>query len=147
MHSFMGTSLTSLFILVQVEYRISSLKKRGSLEVMCGTQGLSNVQLFVTSSTVAARLHCPLGFSRQEYWSGLPCPPPGDLPNPGFKPRSLALQADSLLSEPQGSPLEGIKRKIESPASFISYTLHPSSYVMKDNQNRLDSFSQNIFFK
>ena len=44
------------------------------------------------------------GFSRQEYWSGLPCPPPGDLPNPGIEPRSPTLQADSLLSEPPGKP-------------------------------------------
>ena len=49
-----------------------------------------------------ARLLCPWGFSRQEYWSGLPCPPPEDLPNPGIKPRSPLLQADSLLSEPPG---------------------------------------------
>ena len=49
------------------------------------------------------RLLCPWGFSRQEYWSRLPWPPPGDLPNPGTEPRSPALQADSLLSEPQGS--------------------------------------------
>ena len=41
---------------------------------------------------------------QQEYWSGSPCPPPGDLPNPGIKPRSPALQADSLPAEPQGSP-------------------------------------------
>ena len=40
-----------------------------------------------------------MGFSREEYWGGLPCPPPGDLPNPGIKPRSPALQVDSLLSE------------------------------------------------
>ena len=46
------------------------------------------------------RLLCPWGFSRQEYWSGLPCPPPGVLPNPGIKYRSAALQVDSLLSEP-----------------------------------------------
>ena len=39
-------------------------------------------------------------FSKQEYWSGLPCPPPGDLPNPGIGPRSPALQEDSLPSEP-----------------------------------------------
>jgi len=45
-----------------------------------------------------------MGFSRQEYWSGLLCPPPGDLPNPGIKPRSPALQADSLPSEPPGKP-------------------------------------------
>ena len=43
-------------------------------------------------------------FSRQEYWIGLPCPPPGDLPNPGIIPRSPALQADSLPSEPPGKP-------------------------------------------
>ena len=46
----------------------------------------------------------PQGFSRQEYSSGLSCPPPGDLPNPGIKPRCLALQADSLPSEPTGKP-------------------------------------------
>ena len=51
-----------------------------------------------------ARLLCPWGFFRPEYWSGLPCPPPGDLPNPGIKLRSSALQADSLLSEPPGKP-------------------------------------------
>ena len=44
------------------------------------------------------------GFSRQEYWSGLPCPPPGDLPDPGIEPGSPALQADSLMSEPPGKP-------------------------------------------
>ena len=43
-----------------------------------------------------------MGFSRQEYWSGLPCPPPGDLPDPGIEPRSLALQAEALLSEAPG---------------------------------------------
>ena len=45
------------------------------------------------------------GFSRQEYWSGLPCPPPGDLPDPRIKPGSLVLQADSLLSEPPWKPI------------------------------------------
>ena len=53
--------------------------------------------------TVAPRLLCPWGFSRQEYWCGLPCPSPGDCPNPWIKPRSLTLQADSLLSEPPGN--------------------------------------------
>ena len=45
-----------------------------------------------------------MGFSRQEYWSGLPFPPPGDLPDPGIEPRSPALQADSLPPELQGKP-------------------------------------------
>ena len=46
----------------------------------------------------------PMGFSRQEYRSGLPFPSPGDLPNPGIEPRSPALQADSLPTELQGKP-------------------------------------------
>ena len=45
-----------------------------------------------------------MGFPRQEYWSRLPFPSPGDLPEPGIEPRSPALQADSLLSEPPGKP-------------------------------------------
>ena len=49
-------------------------------------------------------LLCPWGFSREEYWSGMPCPPPGDLPNPGTEPRSPSFQADSLPAEPQGKP-------------------------------------------
>ena len=55
---------------------------------------------FSQSATLWTR-QAPLsmGFSRQKYWSGSPCPPPGDLPNPGTEPTSLALQADSLLSE------------------------------------------------
>ena len=52
-----------------------------------------------------ARLLCYWRFSRQEYWSGLPCPPPEDLPNLGIEPRSLTLQADSLPSEPSGKPM------------------------------------------
>ena len=48
--------------------------------------------------------YSPWEFSRQEYWSGLPCPPPGDLPNPRIKLGSPALQADSLPSEPPGKP-------------------------------------------
>ena len=50
------------------------------------------------------RLLYPWWFSRQEYWSGLPCPPPGDLLNPGIEPRSPTLQVDSLPSEPPGKP-------------------------------------------
>ena len=48
------------------------------------------------------------GILRQEYWSGLPCPPPGDLPSPGIKPRSPALQVDSLPTEPPGKPRQRV---------------------------------------
>ena len=54
------------------------------------------VRLFVTPWTVAYQAPPSMGFSRQEYWSGLPFPSPGDLPNPGIEPRSPALQADTL---------------------------------------------------
>ena len=63
-------------------------------------KSLSRVQLFATRWTVAHQVSPSMGFSRQEYWSGLPFPSPGDLPDPGIEPRSPALQADALTSEP-----------------------------------------------
>ena len=59
---------------------------------------------FSTPWTVACQAPLFMGFSRQEYWSGLPFSSPGDLPDPGIKPGSLALQADASPSEPQGKP-------------------------------------------
>ena len=59
----------------------------------------SCVQFFATSWTVARQAPLSMGFSKQEYWSGLPFPSPGDLPDPGIKPQSPALRADSLLTE------------------------------------------------
>ena len=58
-----------------------------------------------TPQTVALQAPVFMGFSRQDYWSGLPFPSPGDISNPGIKPRSLALQVDSLPSEPSGKSL------------------------------------------
>ena len=56
----------------------------------------------MTPWTVAYQVPLSMGFSRQEYWSGLPFPSPGDRPDPGIKPRSPALEVDALLSEPPG---------------------------------------------
>ena len=67
-------------------------------------KSLSRVRLFVTPWTVAYQAPPSMGFSRQEYWSGLPFPSAGDLPDPGIEPRSLAFQADALTSEPPGQP-------------------------------------------
>ena len=67
---------------------------------------LSRVRLFATPWTVAHPAPPPMGFSRQEYWSGLPFPSPGNLPDPGIKPRSPTLQADALTSELPGKPNE-----------------------------------------
>ena len=58
-----------------------------------------------TPCTVARQAPLSMGLSRQEYWSGLPFPPPGDLPNPGIEPGTPALQADSLLPEPPGKTI------------------------------------------
>ena len=69
-------------------------------------KSLSHVWLFATPWTVAYQAPPSMGFSRQEYWSGLPFPSPGDLPEPGIEPGSAALQADALHSEPPGKPAE-----------------------------------------
>ena len=63
---------------------------------VCVLTRFSHVRLFVTPWTVARQASQSMGFSRQEYWRGLPCPPPGDLPDPGIEPASPAHQADSL---------------------------------------------------
>ena len=70
--------------------------------VVVAFYSLSRVRLFVTWWTVAHEAPPSMGCPRQEYWSGLPFPSPGDLPRPGIKPRSPALQADSLQSELPG---------------------------------------------
>ena len=68
---------------------------------------LSCVQLFATQWTVAHQAPLSMEFSRQEYyWSGLPCPSPGDLPDLGIKPRSCTLQADPFHLSHQGSSRE-----------------------------------------
>ena len=65
-------------------------------------KSLSRVQLFAAPWTVAYQAPPSMGFSRQEYWSGVPFPSPGDLPNLGIEPGSPALQADALPSKPPG---------------------------------------------
>ena len=66
----------------------------------CVLSHFSRVQLFVTLWTKARQFSLSMGFSRQEYWSGFLCPPPGDLPNPGTERRSPTLKTDSLPPEP-----------------------------------------------
>ena len=63
-----------------------------------------HVQLFAILWTIACQAPPSMGFSRQEYWSGLSVPFPGDLPDPGIKPESPVLQADALSSELSGKP-------------------------------------------
>ena len=83
-------------------FGIKKMLKRYSKVYLCSVTSVVS-QLFVTLRTVACQAALSMGFSRQEYWSGLPCPSLGDLPNPGIEPVALALQADSLPLSHQGS--------------------------------------------
>ena len=72
-------------------------------------KSLSRVRLFAILWTVAYQAPPSMGFFRQEYWSGLPFPSPGDLPDPGIEPGSPTLEADALTSEPPGHEIRLIK--------------------------------------
>ena len=85
---------SSLMLLLQMEVSDSMKVK----------QSLSRVRLFATLRTVARQAPLSMGFPRQEYWSGLPFPSPGDPPDPGIEPWFPALQAESLLSQPLRKP-------------------------------------------
>ena len=78
-------------------------------------QSLSRVRLFATPWTVAYQAFLSMGFSRQEYWSGLPFPSPGNLPDPGIEPGSPVLEAGTLTSQPPG-------RKVAWWATFCEVT-------------------------
>ena len=108
--SFNSTALHHLEQAVQIQ----SVLEKSDLNPLCwgfpvGSDGkesevksFSPVLLFATPWTVAYQASPSMGFSRQECWNGLPFPSPGDLPDPGIKPGSPALQADALPSEPPG---------------------------------------------
>ena len=83
----------------------AALRKDPSLNHTVGSecQSFSHVRLFATHWSVAHQAPLSMEFSRQEYWSGLPFPTPGDLSYPGIKPRPPTLQAYSLPSEPPGN--------------------------------------------
>ena len=78
-------------------------------------KSLSRIRLFATPWTVAYQAPQSMEFSRQEYWSGLPFPSPGDIPEPGIEPRSPTFQADALTSEPPGKTNEGLLSNIYEP--------------------------------
>ena len=83
---------------------------------------LSYVQLFATLWNVAHKTPQSMRFSRQEYWSGSSCPPPGDLPNPGIESRSPELQVDSLPSEPPGKHGISLGNHISLPTPISFYS-------------------------
>ena len=75
---------------------------------VCVLNCFSRVQLFVTLWTGGHKAPLSKGFSKQQYWSGLPCPPPGDLSNPGIEPVVFALLVDSLSLSHLGGPRAGL---------------------------------------
>ena len=99
-----------VFILRQI-FSPCRLSRNPEWSSLCHTIDLCWLSILHMCSVAQSRLtlcdhQAPLsmGFSRQEYWSGLPCPPPGDLPDPGIEPRSSALQAHSSPAEPPAKP-------------------------------------------
>ena len=82
---------------------------------------LSHVRLFVTPWTVACQAPLSMGFSRKEYWSGLPSPSPGDLPEPWVKSTSPALVSRFFTTAPQGSPLRFLRGREFSEASTTQW--------------------------
>ena len=105
-------------------------------------QLFSPVQLFATSWTVACQAPLSMGFSRQDYWSVWPFPPPGDLPNPGIEPGSLALQADSLPSESSGkAPRHQPHRRLRASKCIVNLRMkfitdsHPGACKVINTQD------------
>ena len=84
---------------------------------------LSPVRFFATPRTVALQASLSMGFSGQERCSGLPCPPLGDLPDPGIKLRSPALQVGSLPSEPPGMPKDAPRWVFKNLLGVIKFDL------------------------
>ena len=114
----------------------------------------SRVLLFATPWTVAHQAPPSMGFSRQEYWSGLPFLSPGDLPDPGIKPRSPAFQADALTSEPPGKP-QSLKRLPFSVPKWAAYLVSAFGIILLHLQLTLEqhglklcrpTFTQFCFF-
>ena len=93
------------------------------LIVVCVPYLLSHVRLLVTPWPVDHRALPSMEFSRQEYGSGFPCPPSGDLPNPGIKLRSPSLHVDSLTFEPPGMPIEDDKNKTKQKILALNFNI------------------------
>ena len=98
-------------------------------------QSFSQVQLFVIQWTIACQAPMSMGFSRQECWSGLPFPPPGDLPAPGIEPTSPALQEDSLPSEPPGKPNNWVVSN--SLGCAFQYLSQPNPFLLRASESHL----------
>ena len=109
------------------QFSISTLFIYFCMYVLWVLNHFSHVWFFVILWTVARHAPLFMEFSRHEHWSGLPCPPPGDLPDPGIKrlfPLAPALQAGSLLLSHQGSPCIYVLK-----VYFLTHTSHISFFL------------------
>ena len=131
------------------QYR--GFSKKLKIPCVCGgvLSHFSRVQFLATPWTVARQAPLSMGFARQEYWSGLPCPPPGDLPNPGIKPVSLMSPAlaDGFLTS--GATWEAPKYHVLTLFDPMDCSL-PGSSVYRDSPCKntrvgCHSFLQGIF--
>ena len=89
----------------QMTQRLRDLPKLPGVPKLLQAQSLSGVLLFATPGTIACQAPLTVGFPRQEYWSGLPFPSPGDLPNPGIEAVYPALAGGFFTTEPPRKPL------------------------------------------
>ena len=118
-------------------------------KVKVKVKSLSRVRLFATAWIAAYQAPPSTEFSRQVYWSGLPFPSPGDIPDPGIEPRSPTLQADALPSEPPGKPKKNDQtnffpfRRTRVPDSTtgrrISYSASSLLYLRRVLSTRLQT--------
>ena len=104
-----------------------------TFNVIGATMAHADLTFNMIGATIEVAHQAPpsMGFSRQNYWSGLPFSSPGDLPNPGIEPRPPALWADALPSEPPGKPLSFGKSKIILKLKKRFKKQNRSEYLMK----------------
>ena len=119
LHSSKRSLLCKEKVMLSLSYnRIKHVSKKGE-----SVKSLSPVRLFVTPWTVARQAPLSVQFSRQEYWSGPPFLSPRDIPNPGIKPGSPALQADPLLSNVPEKPQTCLVFQKQSAWGFLASTI------------------------
>ena len=117
-----------IFVFVFVFFYWNVIVCNAVLDLLCVLSRFSHVQLFATLLTAAHQTLLSMEFSRQESWGGIPCPPPGDLPDPGIQPESLAVQVDSLPLSHWGSSVFAVQQCKSALCIHIPSLVSPSSH-------------------
>ena len=120
-----------VIILQNIQLSNQYVAQKIQRNTVCCVWLLSHVRLLATPRSGAHQAPLSIGFSREEYWSGLPFSPPADLPNPGTEPRSPTLQAGSLPPEPPGKSNFIISTDFrKQEIKFLSPIFHCSSFMV-----------------